>query len=206
MIFECPRCKNTFNKKFNFERHVNRKFPCKVVKTGKNISLSEYYNILSNPIDVIEIIELREKNIKLEQKITILENNNKELKIILDQKENQKLENEQLTQKNRKLTLKLSKYEKGGYIYVLHNPIFESYGDSVYKVGCSRNPQLRLKDFSTSYATESIIVYQSEFFNNKLLAEKELFNKLSKYRYNKSREFFDIPLDKIIEYISNITM
>lgn len=185
----CPRCLYETNNITNIKRHCNSS-KCKKDKNGKDIDPKLYLKCIKP--DPNKYFELMTKSLDVE--------------LYKNMEHKLKLENEELILKNHELTLKLSKYEKGGYIYVLHNPIFESYGDSVYKVGCSRNPQLRLKDFSTSYATESIIVYQSEFFNNKLLAEKELFNKLSKYRYNKSREFFDIPLDKIIEYISNITM
>lgn len=104
-----------------------------------------------------------------------------------------------------KLKLELVKYKKSGYIYILHNPSFESWGDNIYKVGCSENPERRLKDFSTSYPTESRLVYKSILFDNKLKAEQDLFKIINKYRFNTKREFFDIPLDILIKHIESLS-
>jgi hypothetical protein len=95
--------------------------------------------------------------------------------------------------------LRSKKY--GGYIYVLYNDMFRHYGENVYKIGCSKQPTVRLLDYTTSYKDPSVIKYTSSKFNNKLKAEKYLFKLIDEYRMESNREFFELSLNEIIENI-----
>lgn len=186
MIFNCPRCNYSTNSKNSILRHINKKNVCELSNNGLNIDVKKYEDIIiykANPLDIIKICEKEYTEIyKLEQKLVEKENE------IIDLKK------------------RLMKYEKSGYIYVLHNATFESWGDNIYKIGCSNDPERRLKDFATSYLSESSLVYKSKLFNNKLKAEQELFKLIDNYRSSSKREFFDIPLDTLVSYIENINI
>jgi hypothetical protein len=88
-----------------------------------------------------------------------------------------------------------------GYIYVMHN---EQFGKNVYKIGCSKNPNVRIKDFRTSYVNPPVLKYLSNKVDNKLETEKIVFEKLKDYRIKDNREFFNLELKEIINTIENL--
>ena len=88
-----------------------------------------------------------------------------------------------------------------GYIYVMHN---EQFGKNVYKIGCSKNPNIRIKDFRTSYVNPPVLKYLSNKVDNKLETEKIVFEKLKDYRIKDNREFFKLELKEIINTIENL--
>lgn len=180
----CPRCQYSTDQITNIKKHYNLRQKCEVSDIGENIDnkiLLKAFEIKKDHVKIAKIIQNYEVN-KLKQELVEKENE------IMDLKK------------------RLMKYEKSGYIYVLHNATFESWGDNIYKIGCSNDPERRLKDFATSYLSESSLVYKSKLFNNKLKAEQELFKLIDNYRSSSKREFFDIPLDTLVSYIENINI
>ena len=85
------------------------------------------------------------------------------------------------------------------YIYVLHNSMFLHHGPNVYKIGYSKNVERRIHNYTTSYINEPKIVYRREVASRD--SETQLHRIMESYRVKKTREFFDCPLSKIIEYI-----
>ena len=100
--------------------------------------------------------------------------------------------------KTHKLRTKNTKTEKH-YIYVMHNPVFLHYGPNVYKIGYSKNVERRMHDYFTSYIDEPELVYHKEVASQD--CEMQLHRIMECYRVKKTREFFDCPLPKIIEFI-----
>ena len=82
------------------------------------------------------------------------------------------------------------------YIYVLHNSMFLHHGPNVYKIGYSKNVERRIHNYTTSYIDEPEIVYRREVTSQD--SETQLHRLI---RIKKTREFFDCPLPKIIEFI-----
>lgn len=184
--FKCPRCCYSTEHKTNIIKHINRKKLCEL--DNLDVDPKDYKDIILRDIDPNDHIKL-------------LLNQEKEKKKRID--EFYKIIKEK-DEENKKLNEKLQGMTKGGYIYVLHNPAFETYGEHVYKIGCSVNPERRKKDFSTMYVSGSNIVYTSKFFPNKLKAEKYLFDILEVDRYTKNREFFDVDIDTIVRSIKTV--
>ena len=100
--------------------------------------------------------------------------------------------------KTHKLRTKKTELEKH-YIYVLHNSMFLHHGPNVYKIGYSKNVERRMHDYFTSYIDEPELVYHKEVASQN--CEKQLHRLMDAYRIKKTREFFDCPLQKIIEFI-----
>lgn len=88
-----------------------------------------------------------------------------------------------------------------GYLYVLFNPMFKTYGDDVYKLGRTGNLNERIKAYITAYVDKSIYMYTSQVFENCIEAEYVLFYLLRKFRLKINREFFQCNLDEIIGVI-----
>jgi hypothetical protein len=88
-----------------------------------------------------------------------------------------------------------------GYLYILYNPMFETYGNDVYKLGRTSDLNTRLKHYCTSYVEKSTYLYTSNPFNNCIHAEYVLFHLLRKYRMKNNREFFQCNIDEIISII-----
>ena len=177
----CPRCCYETDRKGNITRHINSKKVCKV--TNLDVDINDYaYIILQNECTnkIIKILHENEYT-----KYTELEKENAKLKEEID--------------KLRKENIKDS-----GYIYVLHNKTYNYHGENIYKIGCSKKPSVRLLDYSTSYVEQSTLEYISTRFDNKLKAEKHLFELLKNYRLKSNREFFQLPLDEIIKTIKTI--
>ena len=101
-----------------------------------------------------------------------------------------------------RLTYKLwaSKKTTGpGFVYILHNPMFQYYGPNIYKVGYSCDTMRRKTDDSTMLLEDSVILYQREVPSMRY--ERIAHNKLAPYRMNKTRELFNCPLDTIKKMI-----
>lgn len=187
VLYTCPRCAYSTTKKYNIKTHIHRKKIC-------NNTVSDIV-----PKDVEEDILDGDTRSRLE-----LLRENRSLKRELD---SSKPKIDSLEKENKTLKDALEKYTskyKPGYIYVLHNPTFETWGENIYKIGCSNDPERRLKDLSTSYLSESVILYKSKLFENKIKAEQKLFKEIDHYRSNNRREFFDIPYQTLVTYIENI--
>ena len=89
-----------------------------------------------------------------------------------------------------------------GYVYVLHNEIYNYYGENVFKIGYTKDLSARVCQYKTYYIKESKIVY-SLYFEIASLAEQQVHILLNTYRLS-DREFFDCSLEKIIENIEQV--
>ena len=89
------------------------------------------------------------------------------------------------------------------FIYINTNPMYEYYGNNVFKIGCSNQPGTQIRDFDSAYIESSNTVYTYEHKNAGLIEEK-LLEFLSPYQLCKSRKFFKCKLELIIEFIEAI--
>jgi len=182
-MYNCPRCGYITEKKSSIKKHLSLKKLCKLNKL--DVVPIQYENIILRDIKTTDLIKKIKKIKELEIELEKIKNENKELKAELE-KINNGTEN----------------YDPG-YIYVMHN---EQFGENVYKIGCSKNPNVRIKDFRTSYINPPILKYLSNKVYNKLETEKIVFEKLKNYRIKNNREFFNIELKEIINIIESLTM
>ena len=105
-------------------------------------------------------------------------------------------------------SLKITCEKKVGYVYVIYNKMFDSYGEDVYKVGETKNVEKRKNGYRTGYVDKVTVKYQSREFINCKKAEELLFVLLKECRIVKNREFFKKELKDIvksIEYIESLT-
>ena len=86
------------------------------------------------------------------------------------------------------------------YVYVLSNPMYVAYGDDVYKIGHSKDPEERSHDFDTSYLEPSTLVYTYRHVNAPLL-EQRVHKALDMFRMASNREFFKCELHIIKDII-----
>jgi hypothetical protein len=84
-----------------------------------------------------------------------------------------------------------------GYIYCLYNPMFNYYGNNVYKLGQTANIKTRLNSYVTSYIDKPEYLLVSKLLINKKLAEDLLFVELDNYRICSNREFFKCDINII---------
>lgn len=84
-----------------------------------------------------------------------------------------------------------------GFLYCLWNEIYAFYGTDFYKLGCTKNPDDRLRNFSTPYPCDSLMKIVTGKIKHHTLAEKILFQLLSEYRLTNNREFFKCDLEII---------
>jgi hypothetical protein len=101
-------------------------------------------------------------------------------------------------------SLKITCEKKIGYIYVIYNKMFDSYGEDVYKVGETKNIEKRKNGYRTGYVDKVVVKYQSREFINCKKAEELLFVLLRESRIVKNREFFKKELSEIIKNIEYI--
>lgn len=90
-----------------------------------------------------------------------------------------------------------------GYLYCLHNDSFYKSGKYIYKIGYTKNISSRLSTYKTSHFEDFKIAYSINIKYYKA-AERIIFTLLDKYRYRYDREFFDCPLDIIIDHFKKI--
>ena len=85
--------------------------------------------------------------------------------------------------------LRTSKKRTGpGFVYILHNPVFQYYGPNVYKVGYSCDTMRRKSDGSSMLLEDSVSSVYALRANS----------------MKKTREFFDCPLDTIKKMIDEL--
>jgi hypothetical protein len=90
-----------------------------------------------------------------------------------------------------------------GWIYALINP---SMPQNLVKIGMTnRNPEKRVKELSskTAVPTPFQIIFKKEVTNYEHV-EKLIHDKLGKYRYQRNKEFFKVPTDKLIPFLEKI--
>jgi hypothetical protein len=98
--------------------------------------------------------------------------------------------------KNRKLR---PNPKNAAYIYIMYNP---SLKKDYYKVGRSRNTERRAEELSAPTGVPG--KFQVEFklwVTDAVLAEKRVHTELEKYRPHDNKEFFELPIDTIIDTI-----
>lgn len=76
-----------------------------------------------------------------------------------------------------------------GFLYCLHNEIFNFYGNDLYKCGNSIDTDKRLCQYTTSYPLPSKILLISDSFFDKSFAETLLFFYLKDFKFKPNREF-----------------
>jgi len=92
-----------------------------------------------------------------------------------------------------------------GFLYVMWNKMFLSYGEHVYKLGRTSCLESRLNNYVTSYIDPCEYKYTSNrIFENSIQAERLLFFLLRRFRLRKNREFFKADLDLVIETVKKI--
>ena len=172
----------------------------------------DHNNINDKKLDILRLGILKKDNERLKEDYERLKEDYERLKEdnerlkednerLKEDNERLKEDNERLKEDNGKLKEDNGKLKEDGFLYVLYN---EMFGENIYKVGCSKDPKSRLKNFVTGYLKPSKLLYVSQKFDNKLVAEKKLFKSLNEYRLEENREFFKLELNLIIENIKFI--
>lgn len=89
-----------------------------------------------------------------------------------------------------------------GYVYILMNP---SYPDLV-KIGkTTKDPKERMRELSSSTsAPHPFVLVHFENVTDCDAAEREVHEKLEKYRVNKRREFFEIKVLEAIQAVNAV--
>lgn len=91
-----------------------------------------------------------------------------------------------------------------GYIYILKNPSFEN----LLKIGqTTRSPEERAQEISSATGVPTTYTVEYSFKVPKCEeAETLVHQKLESYRFNKSKEFFDIPIEQAINVIEEVAL
>jgi hypothetical protein len=90
-----------------------------------------------------------------------------------------------------------------GYIYVLYNPMYVTYGEC-YKIGQTLNIKSRLNNYSTYYPEDCEIKYCSKQILHYKEIEKAVHKLLNDNRISSNREFFKCSLNDIIKLIEEV--
>ena len=90
--------------------------------------------------------------------------------------------------------------QEKGFVYVFSNPMYSYYGENVYKIGYSKDPEKRVRDFDTSYPEETTIVYTYKHERARVL-EQSVHKALDMFRLFPNREFFKCSVPTIREII-----
>jgi hypothetical protein len=91
-----------------------------------------------------------------------------------------------------------------GFIYILHNPVFNQYGLNTYKIGRTSNLKQRLQSYSTGYVEPSTFLFTSKCFEDSDKVEQLIFYLLRRHRVRQQREFFDVELTTAREVIMKL--
>jgi hypothetical protein len=111
----CNRCRKEFDKKQNYDVHINRKFPCKI-KAEEEIA----YELMNDPK------YMAKKIVTYEQEIQQLKTHIEEIKAT-------KLQ--EITPIRIKNATPIETRHIGSYVYLLHEREFINSGESVIKYG-----------------------------------------------------------------------
>jgi hypothetical protein len=84
-----------------------------------------------------------------------------------------------------------------GFIYCIHNDVYNTYGTNVYKLGRTINLNARKSTYNTGFIKNSKYLIVSREFHNCIKAERILFFILRKYRIKEKKEFFNASIDLI---------
>ena len=99
------------------------------------------------------------------------------------------------------ITDEQSQQNKPGYIYLFTNEMFQWYGENIYKIGKAQHILHRLKSYTTGYIDPLTLVFSSMLCKNYSVCEKEIHNRLNKYRMRTNRDFFQVAIQVAIEVI-----
>lgn len=93
--------------------------------------------------------------------------------------------------------------DTSGFVYVLKNA---SSIDNRYKVGLTkRDPAIRAKELSTSYADEFVVLYYKKM-KDVYKAERKVFQLLSEFMPNEKKEVVDVydveMIKSVIDYVA----
>ena len=91
-----------------------------------------------------------------------------------------------------------------GYIYCMHNEMFNFYGENVFKLGNTGDTQKRLANYTTSFIEPCKFIKFSPIYYDKKFAEKILFHYLKDYRIKTNREFFKADINIIDEAFNKV--
>jgi hypothetical protein len=97
--------------------------------------------------------------------------------------------------------------DKSGFIYVMKN---DSSVENRYKVGLTkRDPDVRAKELSTSYADEFVVLYFKKV-KDMYKAERKVFSLLKEYMPSEKKEVIDVHdvnmIISVIDYVSEIEL
>lgn len=93
---------------------------------------------------------------------------------------------------------------KAGYVYIISN--IGSFGKNVYKVGVTRRlePTERIDELSSASVPFKFDIHALIFSDDAFKLESDLHNQFDEYRINhvnKRKEYFNIPLENIKNYL-----
>jgi phenolic acid decarboxylase len=162
VLYKCDKCLKEFNKKHNYEVHINRKFSCinnyidkdLIIQnlTDENIELKnkEVQNRLLNNIELTNTIKTLEDKIKqLEDKTLILYTQNKEKQELLNNKdiEIKHLYQNKNTKNKDDEDIKIKMVQ--GYVYIIRECDFVRLNEDIYKIGrtAKTNPEDRFQKY-----------------------------------------------------------
>lgn len=92
---------------------------------------------------------------------------------------------------------------KSGFIYILFNPTLRA---NLYKIGVTtKNPEIRARQLSagTGIASKFEVAYK-ELVSDCHAVEKLIHKRLDEFRWNRDREFFELPLEEAIRRVREI--
>jgi hypothetical protein len=92
--------------------------------------------------------------------------------------------------------------EERGYVYVLYNPMFNTYGEC-YKIGQTKDIKSRLNSYTTSYPEKCEIKYSKQIKNYKEV-ERVVHKLLRESRMSSAREFFRCNIENIVRLIEKV--
>ena len=215
MIFRCNKCENTFNNKYNFNKHINRKHPCNIIlKCHTCDKLFDVYKDLNNhlnrkyPCKKPSVPEKSKSDIKLEmdiKKLEILTKNKLEIEDRKFQHKKELIELNKLAfiEKNTQIEmLKTTRKEKtvtninNGNIINITNNVIQHIG-AKYK----DNEDISLLKANCEHAFDNMIYNFGEPPGETML---KIYDKSSSFTRNILEYCFEDPKSQSIFYIKEL--
>jgi hypothetical protein len=169
VLYKCDKCNKEFNKKHNYEVHINRKFSCinnyidknLIIQTltdeNKELQNKEVQNRLLNNIEFTNTIKILEDKIKqLEDKTLILYTQNKEKQKLLNNKDIE-IKNLYKNTKNKDDNdIKIKMVQE--YVYIIRECDFVRLNEDIYKIGrtSKTNPEDRFQKYRSKANYENL--------------------------------------------------